>query len=84
MVSVCLRTYLLPLNDSALFTRNLGKDKKKSTSLSHHLQKRCTEKQIKMRYCSTSSLLTDLSKKEESIIFPQGPISTCVAIIQII
>lgn len=44
MVSVCLRTYLLPLNDSALFTRNLGKDKKKKVLPCHITYKRDAQK----------------------------------------
>lgn len=50
MVSVCLRTYLLPLNDSALFTRNLGKVKKKKyflvTSLTKEMHRKTNQDEV--------------------------------------
>lgn len=49
MVSVCLRTYLLPLNDSALFTRNLAKVKKKKvlvTSLTKEMHRKTNQDEV--------------------------------------
>lgn len=49
MVSVCLHTYLLPLNDSALFTRNLAKVKKKKvlvTSLTKEMHRKTNQDEV--------------------------------------